>query len=121
MQNVKFKNGLYRKANKLENERCVERVGVTLDELTSQVCDILNIHESQIDIYIYDDEIRWRYKNLYIFNVEVDNCKAGYNDSVLTYFYGNRFMQDKEWKKNEEKFKEVCKFLQSLIKEKQNV
>lgn len=115
MNNIKLKKW---KANQLENDRALEYVGMTLDELMSKVCDTLNIHESQIDIGFYDDYIGWGYKNRYIFNVTPDKCKAGYMDSVDAYFYKDRFMQDKEWKKNEEKFKQANRFLQDLLRKK---
>ena len=115
MNNIKLKKW---KANNFENNRALEYVGMTLDELMSKVCDILNIHESQIYIGFYDDYIGWRYKNLYKFHVSVAECKAGYMDGVDAYFYKDKFMQDKEWKKNEEKFKQVNRFLQDLLKKK---
>lgn len=117
MKNIKLNKW---KANKFENDRSLEHVGMTLDELMSKVCDILNIHESQIYIGFYDGYIGWRFKNLYDFNVMPNECKAGYMDRVMTYFHGDRFMQDKEWKKNEEKFKRVNKFLQDLLKKKED-
>lgn len=117
MKNIKLNKW---KANKFENDRSLEHVGMTLDELMSKVCDILNIHESQIYIGFYDGYVGWRFKNLYKFHVAIDKCGAGYLDSVDAYLYGDKFMQDKEWKKNEEKFKRVNKFLQDLLKKKED-
>lgn len=72
---------------------------------------------SMFDVRVYNDYIGWTYSNRFKFIVEVDACKACYSDSVEAYFYKDRFLQDKDWKRREEKFKQVNKDIVLKIKE----